>query len=312
MRRSIVLPLLFTACMLGSCTSNLYYDTTMPPEVQVNPEQWKVAVVKQFDPSNLDINRQGKVRAIAEGSYHAYEGMLHAVEADESFVLVHEDSLFRQVAGPLQPQDVQAIHRQTPHHLLLVLENFDVNFDKEIERIEDENQQVEKTAYYTLQATATWAMYDSTGHLIDRSTITRNQPYDSRAVISGLLAIGPSYANAVESVNHLSHQIGGDYWSRLYPRSGTFTRTLYTNSALAQAVFLMHQRRMDDAIAQLQPLIVSENQGLSGKAAHNMAVAYELKGDLEEAQKWAVYAEARGAKLANQLLMMYQWSSSRK
>ncbi|ARS35343.1 hypothetical protein CA264_07765 [Pontibacter actiniarum] len=278
----------------------------MAPEVKVSPEQWKVAVINGFDPAALDINRQGKAQAIAEGAYHAYEGVLHAVENDDSFVLVHEDSLFQGVTGDLQPQHVQDLYMRHPHHLLLVLENFNVSFDKEVERVQDENQEVEKIAHYTLQTTATWAMFDSTGLLLDRSTITRQEPYDSRTVISGLLAIGPSYANAIETVNALSHQIGAAYWSRLYPRSGTFTRTLYTNSALSPAVLLMHQRHWDEAIEHLQPLTTSESKSLSGKAAHNLAVAYEQKGKLEEAKKWAVFAKARGAKLANQLLLMYK------
>lgn len=312
MKRIPRLALLLVFCGLGACTSDFYFNGTMPPHVQVNPEQWKVAVIKQFNPAVLDMSRQGKLQAISEGAYFAYDGMLRTVEADDSFVLVHEDSLFQEVGGQLMPYDVQALYQKHPHHLLLVLEDFDVHFAKEVEQVYDEYDDMEKVAHFNLQTTATWAMYDSTGHLLDRSTLTRQSYYDSRTVISGLLAIGPSYANAIGTVAEQSQQMGADYWSRLYPRQGNFARTLYMNSALNKGVNFIYQRRWDEAITQLQPLTTSESENLSGKAAHNLAVAYELKGNLEEAQKWTYFAKARGAKYSRQLLLMYNWPTKDK
>ncbi|MEJ8803339.1 DUF6340 family protein [Pontibacter sp. H249] len=292
--------------MLQSCTSILYINTTLPPEVAVANEQWKVVAINRFNPELLPINRDKKIEVFKVGASEAFYSATDAIVADETFSLAAIDTTaqYRQATPNqrLTAEQVQSIYRQHPHHLILALENFEAFLDQETVREKDSEGSVSKTAHYTLFTRTTWVLYDSTGTVLDSEKLSRNELYDSRGVLSGLLAIGPSMANAGPVVNKLAWQTGQDYWQRLHPKHVNYERIYYSNKEFTPAAYSMAASDWDKATALLAPIAAGRKRKDAARAAYNLAVIHEAKGDIAEAKRWAKQAADKGNKLALLLL----------
>ncbi|MDX5419448.1 MAG: tetratricopeptide repeat protein [Hymenobacteraceae bacterium] len=289
-----------------SCTSILYINTTLPPEVAVTNEQWKVVTLNRVNPELLPYSREKKLDVFMQAANEAHDGVTEAILQDPTFSLVAADTSTQFIqAAPnqqLTPEQVQAIYSQHPHHLILALEQFDSFFDKEVVREKDGDGSVTKTAHYTLVTRTSWTLYDSTGAVLDMATLSRNEPYDSRGVLSGLLAIGPSISNAGSVINNLAWHTGMDYWERLHPKQMHFERLYYSNKEFSSAAFKMAASEWEEAVALLTPIAQSTKRKNAAKAAYNLAIVHEAKGDIAEAKKWARQAAEKGNKMALLLL----------
>ncbi|WP_242928404.1 DUF6340 family protein [Pontibacter vulgaris] len=288
--------------LLFSCTSQLIVETTKPPVVTVLPEQWKVVVLNNFDAKLLSTKKDSKVETYRQGALAAFDGVVNAVIDDSTFVLVHADSAFRGSASTswnvLNREQILQLYKAHPYHLLVVLDNFETFFEQEIERSDEGN----KTAHYTLNTHTGWTLYDSTGIALDQVILTNNTLYNSRSVISGLLAVGPSLTNATPTIESLAYETGQSYWQRFYPQRTYYSRIVYAPQAFVDGVTYMHQQNWDKAIAVFKPFTSNKNRRLAGKAAYNLAIIYEALGNVTEAKKWADEAAERKNPMAPYLV----------
>ncbi|MDX5436230.1 MAG: DUF6340 family protein [Pontibacter sp.] len=278
----------------------------MPPEVAVSNEQWKVVTVNRFNPAQLPFSREKKVTTFTHGASEALLGATEAILQDPTFSLAGTDTSATYLSDDknlgLSQEQAQMLYQQYPHHLILSLDNIDAFFDQETVKDKENDGTVRKTAHYTLLTRTAWTLYDSTGHVLDRITLSRAEPYDSRGVISGLLAIGPSLVNAGPVINKLAWQTGQDYWQRLHPKKVSFERLYYSNKEFAQAAYSMAANDWESAILRLTPLAENGSRKTAAKAAYNLAVVYEAKGDITNAKQWARESAKKGNKLALLLL----------
>ncbi|RDV16629.1 tetratricopeptide repeat protein [Pontibacter diazotrophicus] len=297
---------IFMALTQISCTSELLIERTLPAEVPVNNNQWKVVVMNRYNPELLPYKREKKIAVVyADGAMYALTGVLDAIDEDETYVLVATDTAGYTSVGngsDLKPAQVQEIYHRHPHHLLLTLDNFDAYLEQEVVRETDEEGGVMKTAYYTMFVKSNWTLYDSTGTVLDSVTLSRDELYDTRAVISGLLALGPATDYTGPVVNDLAYQTGLDYWQRLAPQPVSIIRPYYSNNAFAPAAYQMAAGNWAEAIALLKPITEIQKKKEAARAAYNLAVVYEAMGRIEEAKYWANIASDKNNKLALMLL----------
>ncbi|WP_162054788.1 DUF6340 family protein [Pontibacter pamirensis] len=289
----------------ASCVSQLFIERTLPAEVPVTANQWKVVVLNRYNADLLPYKREKKVDVYADGAMHAFAGVLDAIDSDMTYSIVATDTAAYTTYGSgtvLSTTQVQHIYYKHPHHLLLTLDIFDTYMEQEVERVQEEDGDVTKTAYYTLFSKSSWTLYDSTGIVLDRVSLKRDELYDSRGVISGLLAVGPAISNAGPVVNDLAYQTGMDYWQRLSPQSVSFIRPYYSNKAFAPAASQMAAGNWTEAITLLKPLTEIQKKKEAAKAAYNLAVVYEAMGQIEEAKYWANIASGKNNKFALLLL----------
>ncbi|MFD2515865.1 DUF6340 family protein [Pontibacter locisalis] len=308
MKKTIINLALFIVAGLSlmSCTSQLFIDTTLPPAVDVGNEQWKVVAIKRFNPALLPFKREKKTEVFQNGADEALAGVLEAIHQDHTYQIVAVDTSSAYLANSPNEQltrdQVKSIHQKYPHHLLLTLDNIDASFHQMTTREKDSDETVVKTAHYTLITTTTWTLYDSLGTVLDRMSLRQEEPYQTRDVVSGLLAVGPSMGNAGPAVNRLAWRTGKSYWRRLSPQRVSLVRPYYSMKAFEPAAYQIAAGKWDQAIALLQPLAESKNRKDAGKAAYNLAVVHEAKGDIKGAQRWARQAADSGNKLAALLL----------
>jgi hypothetical protein len=287
------------------CTSQLFFDKSLPAEVAVTDEQWKVVALNRYNPELLPYKREKKVDVYHKGALAAFAGALDAIDADITYRLVAADSAAYASVGSRQdltPSQVKTLYAEHPHHLLLSLDHFDVFFEQDVEQVEDSDGDISKIAHYTLVTKSSWTLYDSTGTVLDRVELSRDALYNSRNVISGLLAIGPAISKAGTFINSLAYDTGLDYWQRLSPQHISVVRAYYSNKNLQPAASSMAAADWDKAIMLLKPLAEGLSKKESARAAYNLAVVYEAKGDLAEAKHWAKIAYDKKDKLSMQLL----------
>ncbi|SIQ87101.1 DUF6340 family protein [Pontibacter lucknowensis] len=296
------------ALQLSSCVSVVMMETVRPPVVRVSPDQWKVLVVNRYDAATQTSSKNGNViEVLREGAYQAAGGVMGAVYSDSTFVLINPDQAV--TLPPSSPKlseaEVQELYTQYRPHLILTLDKFDTRFGKEVNSYEDEDGYKTRTANYDLVVASTWSLYDSTGILLDQATIEQSDFYDSRTVVSGLLAIGPAMGKAGPAVNQLAVETGYSYWDRFYPQPILLARQIYTGSPFQGLNLMLLMGQFQQAITTLQPLAQDLSTKTGIRAAHNLAVAYEAAGDYEQATHWARQAQGKGDKLSNNLMQLW-------
>ncbi|MBX0335292.1 tetratricopeptide repeat protein [Pontibacter sp. HSC-14F20] len=296
------------ALQLSGCATMITMETVRPPVVRVSPEQWKVLVVNRYDAATLAPNKNENVSAVLrDGAYQAAGGVMGAIFNDSTFVLVNPDQAVElsPTSSKLSATEVEKLYSQYRPHLILTLDKFETGFGKEVDSYEDEDGDRTKVANFDLVVASTWSLYDSTGTVIDQATVEQQEFYDSRTVVSGLLAIGPAMGKAGPVVNRLAVETGYSYWDRFYPQPMLLVRQVYTGSAYQQAHILMLMGQFEQAITTLQPLAQDLSSKTGIRAAHNLAIAYEAAGNYEQATYWARQAESKGDKMAAKLLELW-------
>ncbi|WP_421753672.1 DUF6340 family protein [Croceimicrobium sp.] len=132
--------------------------------------------------------------------------------------------------------------------------------------------------------------------LIDQQMISQTNTWEGAADSkAGALAALISRADAVR---HLCGQIGHDYAYKIAPMPITLKRIFYTKSK--ESPELEEGGRMAE-VGQWEEAIDIWKKGIpnaveqkdAGRMAYNIAVAYEVLGDLEEAKRWAQDAYSR-------------------
>ncbi len=89
-------------------------------------------------------------------------------------------------------------------------------------------------------------------------------------------------------LNDASYELGKSYVDFISPKWKDVTRTYFVSGdkRMSAALYFMNRNEFDTAINLWKNLIKEKNMKLAGRAAYNLAVVYEMKGDLRNARGW--------------------------
>ena len=103
--------------------------------------------------------------------------------------------------------------------------------------------------------------------------------------------------NRNEALKEVSYNAGIVYGERISPAWFRVTRDYFHKSKrdpdLAEGARMMESNDWDRAIAALERAAEAGHHKTRGRAAHNLAVVYEILGDLDQAKEWASTAWGR-------------------
>ena len=108
--------------------------------------------------------------------------------------------------------------------------------------------------------------------------------------------------NKNKAIQKASYQAGVVYAERIIPSWYRVHRDYYNKSKgdwdLEQGARMMEANDWDRAIEALERAVQNGHPKTKGRAAHNLAIVYEILGDFETAKKWAsdawgLYGEKR-------------------
>ena len=299
--KSRLLSLLFVlfTFMNTGCLSYLQIQKTRPPEITLNDDERSLQFVNFYDYNRLDFDNEERTMVYISGVNQLIEGIKRTFGQNPDFVLFADDSLVRGKArvnfeDPLAPDSVKFFCSKNRTDMLLALEAYDIYYDKDIVVNEDEDGKKSKTADYYLVVRPGLTLYDKNGNIINSSLLYAEEYIDSRSVILLDIAIRPSYAKRKEEIDRMSFDLGTDYINKFYPTDYLESRSFYTGKNFKPIIPYMQQHNWQQAIDMLLPLAASSDPKEARRAAKNLAVAYEGKGDMESAEKWySVYDQMR-------------------
>ena len=136
-------------------------------------------------------------------------------------------------------------------------------------------------------------LYDPAEEAIaDQHHFSHNMTWETDG--SSIEAAIATLMNKNAAVRDASYDAGRAYGQRLTPSWIYISREYFKrskgNADIAEGARMMESNDWDQAIVALLSAVENGHRKTKGKAAHNLAVVYEILGNLEEAKKWATTA----------------------
>ncbi len=288
---------------------------TLPQHIQ------RIAIIDRSIPQNKNINILESV-ITGEGigqdkmaSQITLDGVFGVMQNSERYTVIRTtESLKGSDLGnafppPLSWDQINELCKKYDVDAILSLENFDSNFiitsgSKSSEQ-KDAEGKIISLLTFSANGVATvklgFRIYDPA----DKSIVDEYH-FDHHMDWSGS---GNSVDDAVravtgknEAIRQASYNSGEVYARRITPSWYTVERIYYRRSKhdqdLAEGARMMEINNWDEAITSLDRAVTNGKRKTRGRAAHNMAVVYEILGDLGNAKKWAqdAYAKYRNKK----------------
>jgi len=122
--------------------------------------------------------------------------------------------------------------------------------------------------------------------------------YDDRFIVDSLFMESSNWSfdklvseklpRREQMLNDAAYELGRNYVDLISPRWIDVSRKYFVSGdkRLSAALYYMNREEFDNAINIWKSMIGEDNLKLAGRAAYNLAVVHEMKGDLKNAQGW--------------------------
>ena len=285
--------LLLSLLMLSSCTTMIFVNKSLPPEIEIPDKDQKIVIQNFFDYTRPEFVKEKHEEVFHSGISSFTNGLISFLAGSDLISAYEGDTLV--VSGPernlsdvLDPVYVEATCKRYQTDLLLAIDSLSIDFDWETETVENDDGSKEKTKYFYLLLQPFLSLYDNTGKLIDRSSIPDQEVYSTRPALSGLLTIRPSLKSqkAKREVASLADKASRHYGMKFFQGMASFPYKVYYTKPLNTAYRMMQTGNWAEAIRELLPFASSPDPKTAKRAAHNLGVAYTSLGDEASAKKW--------------------------
>ena len=159
--------------------------------------------------------------------------------------------------------------------------------------------------------------------------------YDERAIVDSLFMeisdsnldrlVDKKLPSREQMMNDAAYELGRDYVELISPKWGDVSRDYFVSGdkRLSTALYFMEKNDFDTAINMWESLTKEKNMKLAGRAAYNLAVVHEMKGDLKNAIDWtrkAIYLYKKMKNRPNEykrieayaLVLNSRWANEKK
>ena len=315
---------------LSACTTSSVLVNIQSPAGINLPENIRNVVVVNKSCSSKD-NLAGEivealiaVERVSEhrqGSEYCIEGLVNILTNSERFTLKNISGIELKGTGastfpiPLDWNEVKSICGSYDSDALLVLETFDfdsrVSIGTPIARTRKVKkikiQELRYPAKLTISIESGWRIYD----VNKKQIIDENKFID----VKDFSAWGNSFEEAKLNlpserrvIKELGLLAGEEYGFRISPKWIKVNRTYYIGKSedLKLAKSYVKKGDWDAAIDIWKDLVDSPDKKIAGRSAYNMAIATEIRGELDIAIEWADKAGKLGEKKAYSYINILQ------
>ena len=317
--------MLLTTTLFWSCrTAQTSMEVLTPAEISVPSHIQSVAVANRSLPGTradriLNV-LEGLVTgeplfADREGSNHCVNGLIVNLNEGPRFtaVLATDERLFgtgtRQFPPALSWSQVDSICKKYGVDALILLETFDSNSkesegSREVKRRRDGREYIEKVfvAEVCIDVNAGWRIYDN----VNRRIIDQNVYLDGRCWTGegqNIEAARRRLPSRRRAINDAGAFAGHQYALRISPNWVRVNRTFFIggHDGFKEARQHVRYNNWEAAVKIWENLSRSNDRKIAGRAVFNLAVAAEVRGELDEAIRLVTRAkreyhvrEARG------------------
>ncbi len=232
------------------------------------------------------------------------------------------NSILGSFPEPLSWNQVERLANQYVVDALLVVELFDTKFiitdgkRKNTRKVKDEDGKERVEEYTEFYAEGVGSarigvrLYDPQNReIIDQEIFTQNRTWEATGTsIRDALA---ALAQKSEATKYLGSSIGASYAGKIAPMPVRISRNYYhkpkKNAFISKGARLAQVNQWESAIETWKSGIDrSDDSKTMGRLSYNIALGYEVMGDLYAAKEWAGkayvdYGEKRGQAYASQL-----------
>ncbi len=302
---SFVLSFIIIAASCG--TSNLTLDVMKPAQISIPQNVKTIAVVNHSVPKNkwTDIIEGLLTGEVLEqdkkGKEEALRGLINKMGQSNRFVVINTAEFYEgsgSVTGktfpnPLEWRIVEQICKKYKADAVLCLENFDsdyivTNFQKQVDK--DGGKVTEYWAKGVGAINIGFRMYDPRiKSIIDQQQFDFTKTWQAQGSNPG-----DAVAHLIlksQAVYAAAYAAGEDYAYRVTPLYVTVNRMYYhkgkQSNDIAAGARQAAVNEWNDAINTWQNALNSPHKKDPGRAAYDIAVGYEVLGNLELALEWA-------------------------
>lgn len=304
--------LLFTAMILAlsSCkTSQTSMQILVPAQIDVPQSIQSVGVANRSLPGKGNtfgnivegLFSGEAVFADKEGSERCLAGISAKLNEAPRFsaATLHGAGLTgtgtKKFAPPLDWGEVNKLCKQYNVDALVVLESFDSDtyIDKSQRKVKRkiDDREVMVTEYLadmTITVNSGWRIYDNTSkRIVDENVYTDQKSWDSKGDSpEEAMRRLPSKRSAINETGYFS---GAQYAIRISPTWMNASRSYYIKGSdpMKEAKSYVKTGNWDGAIEIWKKEVQNPDPEVAGRACYNMAVASEMKGNLNLALEWA-------------------------
>lgn len=271
---------------------------TLPPEIVLKEDSADFLFVNRFKPDDLDYNNENKVEVFEIGVENYIKGLQSGFDTCSNYNLIMSDTMIpshsaHEPAYNLSQRIIQELYDSYKSDYIFSLDNYDLYFDQEVVVDEDDDGSKSKTAYYDLVLHTYITIYGIDGSVIDKMKEELRILHDTRGVVSGLLAVGPSMGKADENVVKISDELGRAFVKKFYSINVKERRVFYANKEFKTAFQAYQRRDWETAERELTLLTKHPEEKIQGRAAYNLGVLFENLGKDEEMAYWYGRAEEK-------------------
>jgi hypothetical protein len=303
--------LIFVSVLFAaSCTRTVYVPVQKPSAVYVGNHIQKVAIINRSIPANKDAAMAtgvltGSLPALnKEASQNAIEGLFRSLQNSNRYEVVRTSeeltttSLWGNWAPHLSWVEIESLCKKYSVDAVILLEAFDSNFlvtngTRSVKKKDSAGKEILTTEVY-VEGVATvklgFRMYDpQRKEITDEYMFNHVKRWEKTGNVIQLI-IGSLIENH-QAVNETAYNSGSVYATRISPTWLRVNREFYTkgrgNSDFKMGVRRATVNNWSGAMEAWHKSVNSSKRKTAGRSAYNLALMYEIQGDLVTAREWA-------------------------
>jgi tetratricopeptide (TPR) repeat protein len=304
MNNRIILVFAVLLILLSGCgASRISFDVLVPAIRTVPAEIKSVTIMNRSFPENIEANRlEGFLTG--EGldqdtlaTQYVLRGLDESLRGSARFKVIKASELYTGSGiGTLLPE---ALPWETVNYLcdkyntdaLVALEAYDSDFVITGAAVGSDLLDLQARGLVTVNCG--FRMYYPTSRsILDEFMFMHRMDWGTGGF--SIVAAADAIINRKRAIENASLEAGSLYGNRLTPDWIYISRDYFKrgkgNFDLAEGARMMQLNDWDKAIAALERALQSNKRKVRGRAAHNLAVIYEILGDLFQAKEWTTVA----------------------
>jgi tetratricopeptide (TPR) repeat protein len=287
MKKFLVLTILSLAIFFICGAPTISFRVLRPSVIYVPEHIGSVAIIDRSGiPKNSDASIEGGLTAELPGSdrvasTQAIEGLIRIMENSGRYHVTRTAKYFMKNSAPesfpepLPWAEISKLCEEFDSDAILSLEAFDSDYILPTNMV---------------RVTVGFRFYDpKESKIIDQNLNTREMVWEApEKTVGGLIN---RFFEKEDAIKDVSYDAGAYYGERVSPYWYTIQREYYRKPKkdrfLTEGARMMEVNDWDAAIEALKKALESDKRKTRGRAAHNLAVVYEILGEYEAAQEYA-------------------------